>query len=337
MPSWRNQFNSFPIKGPTKPPSTKNHFSVVQTSKNNDVETNNRYRGFTDMVLYDTSKLYKREQPDLRVFNCSLIVKKSNGLYSYKLNNTDDKLYFMYRQTPVAEPVLNTINIVEIDPITLDMISPIKTVIKNAPRGDKEDARFFIYNGLLGISCTEKYTTGFFWLNETTLDNIGIDLNKNFPNEKNWTVLPRGGSMYLIRYYRPLEIYKYSFSTNKVDLVLKYNWDYPTLKHQIRGGASPVLKGDKYYLFMHSAKIYDTIVMTLDSDTLKPLEVTQKGIFTLPTKYQFLCGAIFNELTREWILTMGLDDLYCAIKVVKEDELESLLVKIDGNSISPSF
>ena len=294
--------------------------------QSNQLDFTNKYSKFKDYTIIDTETLYKKENKDLRVFNCSLIVKHADGLHSSIITDPTDCLLFMYRETPIVD-IENSIKITTLDFDAHKLIGPIQNIINKAPKGDKEDARFFLFKGLLGISYTDKYTTGLSWLYNTILDPINLDLTKNFPKEKNWTFFEHDGELMAIRYYMPLEIYKVDFKTNRVVLHKKFSWSFST-PYELRGGASPVRKNDKYYLFLHTSVTYKTYVLTLDSTTLTPLEITKNDIFDIPTKYQFVCGAVFNDLTDSWIVSMGLDDLYCCVTTITQTDLDNKLTAI---------
>jgi hypothetical protein len=292
----------------------------------------NKYKSYHGYHIIDTITLYKKYNPNLRVFNCSIIVKKNDNSYSYYLSDSSDTLLFMHRETPIKE-IINSTFITKIDSDNFTILSPLRQIVKEKEKGYMEDLRFFLFKEKLGVSYTINYTSSFSWINGTNLEQSILDISRQFPNEKNWTFFEYNGEFLAIRYYMPLVIYKVDLINNTVAFYKKFDWTYSKITTQLRGGASPVLKDGKYYLFLHTSVEYKTYVLTLDAETLLPLEITETNIFNLPTKYQFVIGAIYNKMKDCWIISMGLDDLYCCISTIQHEDLEAKLHNININTI----
>jgi hypothetical protein len=59
------------------------------------------------------------------------------------------------------------------------------------------------------------------------------------------------------------------------------------------------------------------------------LEFTPVPLFEeIYSKFQFICGAVFDERKYEWVLSMGLDDLYCAVVTISHTKVLRALTPI---------
>jgi hypothetical protein len=249
------------------------------------------------------------------MFNCAAICRSVDGSWSFHLKDDTDTVYFIYRQTPVSADI-NSIYLTTLDIDNAKLLTlPAKALVTNAERGDKEDARFFLHNGLVGLSYTDKFTMGLSWLDrDMNLDVIKMPFGEISKLEKNWTFFDHKDRFLGIRFYRPLVFYDIDIDAKSIVPYKKWEWDMSDLFNEVRGGAPPVLVGDRYYIFTHTAKSYLTQVLTIDAETLEPLEFTPEVLFPmLDTKFQFICGALFDERRYEWVLSLGIDDLYCGI------------------------
>ena len=314
MSSWKNRTY------------TRRPLSDILPTKN--IRSASIYDNIKNVHLLDTYNIYQTNLNDsLRVFNCSIVVKKANGDFSYTLQDIGNNVLFMFRQTPFEEPVRNTICLTNLSWLNFTISSPVINLIKDAERGNKEDARFFILKGQLGISYTERGSMGLSWIVKNTLQPIEMDFSQ-FPDEKNWVFFEKDAELYAMRYYKPLEIYKIDIENNEISKVFTWTWDFPT-EYSLRGGSPPVLYNNKYYVFLHSAKSYKTFVLVLDSETFAPLEFSKDPILdTIPSTIQFICGAVCDTINNRWILSLGLDDAHCCVAKIKFEDLQSKLVRI---------
>ena len=321
MSSWKN-------RSYTKRPTT----DILRTKSPRPATI---YDNIKNVHLLDTFNIYKSDMSEeMRVFNCAILVKKANGDFTYTLNDIGDNILFMFRQTPMVEPILNSISFTNVSWLNFTISSPVSCLMKDAARGDKEDARFFIFKNQLGISYSEKGSMGLSWVVKNTLQPIDLDFS-NFPNEKNWVFFEKDAELYAMRFYNPLEIYKVDLENKEFTKVFSWGWEYP-IEHQLRGGSPPVLYNNKYYVFLHSAVTYKSYVLVLDPDSFSPLEFSESPLLeNIPSTKQFICGAVCDKINNRWLLSLGLDDTYCCVAKIKFEDLQAKLVRVKGVEQQP--
>ena len=293
-----------------------------------------KYDKYKFIHIINKSRIYGAAHHTVRMFNCAVIVKHKDGGHSFVLKEDTDTIIFIYRQTPL-EGTYNSIYMCDLNKDTMDIIKPITGLITSAKHGCYEDARFFMYKDTMGLSYTFNYTMGISLLQEDKLKLVDLPFNKISPIEKNWTFFEHDGLFLGIRFYKPLVIYTIDLSGSTIIPHKKWVWDIPGLSSSIRGGAPPVLVGDRYYIFTHSAVTYHTFLLTIHKDTLKPLEFTPSPLFKdINSKFQFICGAIFDANNYRWILTMGIDDIYCGIVTIFHTDILQQLRDIHNDHVS---
>ena len=288
-----------------------------------------RYHTIPYVKMVDKAAVLGRYHESIRMFNCAIVAKDLSGNPSFVIKDCSDTLLFIYRVTPL-NVIINSIYLTKMDIDTYDVDLPVTPVIRNQKKGDKEDARFFIYRGRLGLSYTNKYTMGIAFLtDDNSLEEIPLPFAEVSSIEKNWTFFEHNGELLAIRFYRPFIIYKIDIQGRTIEPYKRWEWEIPKLKHSVRGGAPPVLLGDRYYIFTHTSETYQTQLLTIHAETLMPLEFTPVPLLeAIYSKFQFICGAVFDERKYEWVLSMGLDDLYCAVVTISHTQVLRALVPI---------
>jgi hypothetical protein len=158
-----------------------------------------------------------------------------------------------------------------------------------------------------------------------------LDLNDKHGRrqEKNWALFPHNGTLSLIYSTQPLKVYTADLSTTKTELVVHHDW-WNGKGPGLRGGAPPVLVGDRYYVFVHSKKPgYEVYVVVLDATTLRvvawsPEPVIRKG----KDKILFPCGALYTPATERFAISMGINDVFLGIVQVSKRHVDGHLVKV---------
>lgn len=168
----------------------------------------------------------------------------------------------------------------------------------------------------------------------------GKDTAYNSKHEKNWVFFWHLGNPHLV--YTPGLV-----AELKPDFQLHREWksffDYKAVWNygEIRGGTPPVLVNGEYITFFHSATPYNTTKrqyhmgaytfsatppFNITSITLEPLLSGSAQDGGLPGKppCTFCNGSLLRG--KEWLITMGVNDLRCAyIKIPHKDLMERLV------------
>jgi len=148
--------------------------------------------------------------------------------------------------------------------------------------------------------------------------------------EKNWIIFDMDDKVYLIYELLPkLIIYTLDPSNFKtLDTIKEKEYGTPV----IRGGTTPVIIGDKIYLFGHTNPGYKLSVAVLNKDTFEPVGycenfISDKNVFQ-DEKIIFCRGALYVKSLDKFILSLGINDKYCSMLTVSRSFLDSKITKI---------
>lgn len=118
----------------------------------------------------------------------------------------------------------------------------------------------------------------------------------------------------------------HSYRTKKIK---EQNWRHP-LSETLRlvGGTPPLYVDDKYFMFAHS-KNYRVFAIIMNSE-LEITRVSQKPV--IPHRFRgdimFPCGAIFEKKTREFQISIGLNDQFMGIIKVSLEYIEDVCIDV---------
>lgn len=219
---------------------------------------------------------------------------------------------------------------------------PIKlNLVHNECEGGREDPRPFIHNGKLHVTFAGVWrhprdgqvcTT--ILIAELADDYSVVDLwrpylnDRQYPKEKNWSMFSHDGELYAVYWILDEHIIlRLDRKTETATIVHRSNNPQPWLGGAHRGGASPVLAGDRYYHWTHGfwsfpnkfpSGTYNIGLYTFEAkppfkviDQCKyPLYVADAT--TRPPRWHFNvvfpCGAeLYNG---RWVVTAGVHDAW---------------------------
>ena len=238
---------------------------------------------------------------------------------------------------------------------------PIKIVARQADE-HFEDPRVFYHAGRMWLSCCN-FMWGPVWTgahqilceisndwqmirrHDVVYGGNGNHVAANHRWEKNWLWFFHDGKAHMIYTVLPHVVVEFDAKLNAVrqyvtDAKSKISWPFG----DPRGGTPPVLIGDEYWTFFHSSSDWKEMVSrryhmgcyTFDAKPpfalkrytqLPILSGSQHDRFAHPKPLVvFPCGACLRDGV--WQISMGVNDLDCALIEIPHSELEKLMTTI---------
>lgn len=193
----------------------------------------------------------------------------------------------------------------------------------------QEDPRLFVHRGRLHVGYTgvevrpgSGMRTGQFYAElDDGLQPVRV-YSPHYPGravwEKNWAFFSHKDALYAVYSVMPHKVLR--VDGDAAAEVAAQDYLPPWSGGHMRGGAPPVLVGDRYYHWFHGrtdpAGVYNTGVMTFAPDPpFRVLAVTPRPLMTAdPTTKPadqycavvFACGAVLDG--REWLVSYGVHD-----------------------------
>jgi predicted GH43/DUF377 family glycosyl hydrolase len=188
-----------------------------------------------------------------------------------------------------------------------------------------------------------------------------IDLNYGTNKrsvEKNWSYfLDKRGQLMMLYRIAPTEVVLINPDSPVQERVARWEWKPIWKWGEIRGGTPPILVGDEYYVFYHSRYgdektgtpiRYVVGCFTFDAVTFKPKRYTPSPMLRASEKDErchwkpltvFPVGAVFRgetlndqstwDTAGKWVISMGINDVFCAIWEINHEQLQTKLIEIN--------
>jgi hypothetical protein len=180
-----------------------------------------------------------------------------------------------------------------------------------------EDARLFYFDGELYVSVSKPEYPAY-WFKQYVIrlrDNKEFRPNLNNVNkqEKNWQYFQKNDKLYMIYSIMPFVVYEVNKETFDVkNKLMDHEWKHSD-SVMLRCSAPPVLIHGQYYMVVHSVD-YKTYIIKFNtsfqllgcSDALCEDVVCRYDIY-------FVCGFIYNAITSQFILSVGLNNKRIAL------------------------
>lgn len=213
-----------------------------------------------------------------------------------------------------------------------------------------EDPRLFIYNDDLYLSYTDGYQMAQAKIDPQTLqavESFYITKPDKQRTEKNWIFFEHDKELYSVYNTCPHEIFKMDGAN--WEKVYSEEWKSGWRHGIIRGGTSPILVGDKYVSFFHSAlgvkhrgiegRQYFMGAYTFESKPpFRPLSITKEPIIVgewVDDNIPRLSNAIFvvfpSGVIRQengYLVSFGYNDYRCRYVEITDAELERNMVSV---------
>lgn len=213
-----------------------------------------------------------------------------------------------------------------------------------------EDPRLFIHNNDLYLSYTDGYQMAQAKINPDTLqavESFYIEKPDKQRTEKNWIFFSHEGDLYSVYNTSPHEIFK--MNGPKWERAYSTEWKTSWKYGVIRGGTSPVLIGDRYVSFFHSAlgvkhrgiegRQYFMGAYTFESKPpFRPLSITKEPIIVgewVDDNIPRLSNAIFvvfpsGAIRKDngWLVSFGYNDYRCRYVEITDTELENNMIEL---------
>ncbi|MFA9220243.1 MAG: hypothetical protein ACEQSL_03550, partial [Sediminibacterium sp.] len=286
-------------------------------------------------------------------FNCSFIEYKGKKYFAYRLEGKpfcvnirlglcllDDYL----QPIPESNVLLN---------LHSELVAPHgKTYAKGY---HVEDPRLFIYDDDLYLSYTDGYQMAQAKINPRTLqaeESFYIEKPDAMRTEKNWIFFEHEGDLYSVYNTSPHIIFK--MNGRKWEKVFTEHWQPKWNYGEIRGGTPPMLIGDRYISFFHSAmgvryrsnegRQYFMGAYTFEAKPpFRPISISKEPI---------LCGEIINDdiprlsnsifvvfpsgtirTEKGFLVSFGDNDYRCRFAELSNEFLQSNMVELKENLI----
>jgi len=278
---------------------------------------------------------------------------QATGAYNPSTIRFQDKWVHLYRTGYLGSDLW----VVEMDEEFNPVTQPVKLeLVHNECHGGREDGRFFVHNDKLHVAfagvwmnprdnavCTsvliaeldERYNVVDLW--RPHLDD------RQYPKEKNWSVFSHDGELFAVYWVLGEHIIlKLDRTLEKAYIVNRSDNKLPWHGGAIRGGASPVRVGDRYYHWTHGfwsfqnkfpVGTYNVGLYTFEAKP--PFKVIDQCAYPLyiadektrPASWHvnvvFPCGA---ELYKgKWYVTVGMHDAWTEILEWDHDRIKEHL------------
>lgn len=256
-------------------------------------------------------------------YNASIIAVNSQQMYSYTINDNTYNILIAFRNDYKGNHNVYVTSLV-------DASQPFIKLCDSC-----EDPRFVTFKNKLYIAASKK-TSSF----PNIMKQYVYDLENNYvyiPKlnnvksednwEKNWQFVECKASPYVIYSINPFIVYRLNPSTLEVESLIKsYTWSCPNLPSKIRCSTVPIWINDKFYMLIHDIK-YRIYVITF-SETFDVLQYNPKPIceeFGCKYGIYFACGCIYNSMSNQFIISMGINDKKIAILKVSKSTIDKNL------------
>lgn len=283
--------------------------------------------------------------PKWRAYNPSVCRFGGNLLMAYRFQPLPD---------PNDEDLRSSILLCR---VTDDMRGTEEHVAVEGLRGlHQEDPRLFIHDGKLHLAYSvARYPAHGFWgchmeLAQLKKTKAGWKAAFHYPlnlganradKEKNWQFFSRNGSLCCVYKIVPHVIFDIAEGTAR-----GFEYQPPWRIGTPHGGTPPVSVDGFWFSFFHAwqensdhARLYHLGAYAFDDGgkvtgmTQVPLlSASEANGFVFNTKkvkwhplVVFPCGAVFDEKEREWLISFGVNDSYCALMRLKHSFLAGRL------------
>ena len=195
----------------------------------------------------------------------------------------------------------------------------------------REDARFFVWRETLCVSYTvtsayERNKHAYQVWQRQAYALLDADLNRKvsdvflgfgnnaefvstvFPTfEKNWLFFAIEDALHAIVSITPFVLLRVTELVN-VESFVQCDWSHAISQEHgtLRGSAPPVKAGEFWFVFTHSVE-YAVYVLALSADASTPMYITSHPVISA-SEQMFVCGAVFIERTKHWLVSAGLRD-----------------------------
>lgn len=160
------------------------------------------------------------------------------------------------------------------------------------------------------------------------------NINNTKKWEKNWTFYEnKKGDLYCIYSINPFIVYHVNTSTWECTKLHEYNWF--DNKHEYRGNTPAVEVDNKLYMIIHhkdSKSIYNNYIFVLNKDTFKPIQISRVRILPDQNKWNqlvFPISMLYNKKTNNFLISMGIDDVYTGLVEYPKPLIDSILIPIN--------
>lgn len=158
--------------------------------------------------------------------------------------------------------------------------------------------------------------------------------------EKNWQFVPSGDRLFAVYLVTPRLQVVEVLPGGATRYVVDEPHELPWSGGEVRGGATPVLRGGEYYSFFHDrievggVRVYRAGCYTFDADTFRAVRITRDPLIvadpkTNPGNY---CHCVFprGAVLRgdSWVLSCGVHDRFTEIRRIPAAAVEAALEPI---------
>lgn len=150
--------------------------------------------------------------------------------------------------------------------------------------------------------------------------------------EKNWLFFPYFDKLFVIYSLNPLIIIDSQTCKRKVYHEWVHRQNKIWKNFEIRGGASPILVKDQYYIFAHThhnlmKPNYKMILLVLDLN-LNLIGCTDPIYLPIKNKIVYPSGAIYLSHENMFLITCGIDDEKQALIHISKNEIDNLIITL---------
>jgi hypothetical protein len=258
-------------------------------------------------------------------YNAGLVVKTKDG-YSYAIQGEDDKVLMCFRNNIIPGYMLySKTYMCELD-VGCNRIKTRPEVIVS----DRayEDGRLFSLGGDLYTSISKQVGNhvqkqDVIRLRDGRISRSALNNVRGVMNtEKNWQFFEQGGKCYVIYSVMPFRIYELDRDNFDVrGVVVSRDWSKDGLK--FRCSAPPVYVDGKYYMLVHSI-YYRTYMITFTMD-FRLISCTRDAICEAEEcgyYVYFPCGLLYDRRSKEFIISMGVNNRMIAVQRVSKGEID---------------
>lgn len=252
------------------------------------------------------------------IYNPSIMFQLEDGTYNNKIVLDEEcKFLLSYRSQITlrdkSKIYIKTNNLIKYDKINNNII--IEFNDKNQQYGDNnealEDSRFIILYDQLYLLYSHYNSFVKQILSPYSDYNNKIEILKSINlnyMEKNWVIFWKLKSIYIIYKFYPEYIVYELEESNEVKKIKSIKYPF---KEDIRGGTSPILVDNKYYLFSHSRiNGYRLSLIVIDYETLDILSYSSNLLNEniAIKKITYCRGSIYIENLKTFIISVGIND-----------------------------
>lgn len=306
---------------------------------------------FSGQVLWETGVIEFPASPDYVYFNPAITKAPDGRILMFtrrcKDKRVSDTDYFREKNDLVVAELDEKFRVKSITPLTFK---------KHDVAEQFEDPRVIRFGGHWGVSCCafvqgRSYAHQAMMLLNDRLEFVGrfdpiygnnmAQAMVNEGHEKNWLWFRHDGKPHMIYSAAPHVVVEMDGVLNPVKKhvteVFNRHWEYG----EVRGGTNPIRVGDVYWTFFHSSVKWNVhkrryFMGAYAFEAKPPFQMVRFTTIPLLTgtsaenwyaglpEVVFPCGAYFDEGSKEFVVSYGINDIKCGYMKLPLVDLESV-------------